>query len=77
MARPHDAAGLGGALQKWPTNGPPRDPAAEARVACDRAIALAHTAAEAAQIRTYLDRLKAGDTQPVSKPGGTSRELSR
>jgi RNA polymerase sigma-70 factor (ECF subfamily) len=33
---------------------------AEARQAFDRAIALAHTAAEAAHIRTQIDRLKAG-----------------
>jgi RNA polymerase sigma-70 factor (ECF subfamily) len=31
--------------------------AAEARVALDRAIALAHTPAEAAHIRMHLDRL--------------------
>ena len=33
---------------------------AEARLAFDRAIALANTAAEAAHIRTQIDRLKAG-----------------
>ena len=37
--------------------------AEEARVAFDRAIALANTAQEAAQIRTYLDRLSK-DTKP-------------
>ena len=34
--------------------------AEEARVAFDRAIALANTAAEAAHIRMHLDRLAAG-----------------
>lgn len=36
------------------------DRSEEARVAFDRAIALAHTAAEAAHIRQHLDRLKQG-----------------
>jgi RNA polymerase sigma-70 factor (ECF subfamily) len=36
----------------------------EARVAFDRAIALANTAAEAAHIRMHIDRLKAGGTAP-------------
>jgi RNA polymerase sigma-70 factor (ECF subfamily) len=49
----------------------------EARVAFDRAIALAHTAAEAAQIRTYLDRLKAGEAQPTARSGGHKRESHR
>jgi RNA polymerase sigma-70 factor (ECF subfamily) len=38
--------------------------AAEARIAFDRAIALAHTPAEAAHIRLHLDRL-AKDSQPA------------
>jgi RNA polymerase sigma-70 factor (ECF subfamily) len=38
--------------------------AEEARVAFDRAIALANTAAEAAHIRMHLDRLMK-DSQPV------------
>jgi RNA polymerase sigma-70 factor (ECF subfamily) len=37
----------------------------EARVAFDRAIALANTAAEAAHIRMHLDRLKADATSPA------------
>ena len=41
----------------------------EARVAFDRAIALANTAAEAAHIRMHLDRLaKDAPREPVSKP---------
>jgi len=35
----------------------------EARVAFDRAIALAHTPAEAAHIRLHLDRLSATDAR--------------
>ncbi|WP_442578453.1 RNA polymerase sigma factor [Mesorhizobium sp. ASY16-5R] len=41
----------------------------EARVAFDRAIALANTAAEAAHIRMHLDRLMADAGTPVSAPG--------
>ena len=39
--------------------------AAEARVAFDRAIALAHTPAEAAHIRMHLDRLGTSSEQPT------------
>ena len=39
----------------------------EARVAFNRAIALANTAAEAAQIRLHLDRLAGGETGVASK----------
>jgi RNA polymerase sigma-70 factor (ECF subfamily) len=38
----------------------------EARIAFDRAIALAHTAAEAAHIRLHLDRLTKSDEAPES-----------
>jgi RNA polymerase sigma-70 factor (ECF subfamily) len=41
----------------------------EARIAFDRAIALANTAAEAAHIRMHLDRLMADAGMPVSAPG--------
>jgi RNA polymerase sigma-70 factor (ECF subfamily) len=41
----------------------------EARVAFDRAIALAHTSAEAAHIRMHLDRL-IRDSQPHSAKAG-------
>jgi RNA polymerase sigma-70 factor (ECF subfamily) len=41
----------------------------EARVAFDRAIALANTAAEAAHIRMHLDRLMADAGMPASAPG--------
>jgi RNA polymerase sigma-70 factor (ECF subfamily) len=40
----------------------------EARVAFDRAIALANTSAEAAHIRMHLDRL-IRDSQPRAKVG--------
>jgi RNA polymerase sigma-70 factor (ECF subfamily) len=42
----------------------------EARVAFDRAIALANTSAEAAHIRMHLDRL-IRDSQPKGANGGT------
>ena len=42
----------------------------EARVAFDRAIALANTAAEAAHIRMHIDRLKAEATQGKSEKAG-------
>lgn len=42
----------------------------EARVAFDRAIALANTAAEAAHIRMYIDRLKAEAAQGKSEKAG-------
>lgn len=46
----------------------------EARQAFDRAIALAHTAAEAASIRQYLDRLAAESDTTASRAGaGLSR----
>jgi len=40
----------------------------EARVAFDRAIALANTAAEAAHIRMQLDRLMAGSSKIAPTP---------
>jgi RNA polymerase sigma-70 factor (ECF subfamily) len=40
--------------------------AAEARVAFDRAIALAHTPAEAAHIRMHLDRLACPSSDQIS-----------
>ncbi len=39
----------------------------EARVAFDRAIALAHTSAEAAHIRMHLDRLMRDSQSPATK----------
>jgi RNA polymerase sigma-70 factor (ECF subfamily) len=42
----------------------------EARVAFDRAIALANTAAEAAHIRMHLDRLAAGGQRPGDRSAG-------
>ena len=44
----------------------------EARVAFDRAIALANTAAEAAHIRMHLDRLKR-DSAPRARRRGSKR----
>ncbi|MGD9538783.1 MAG: RNA polymerase sigma factor [Alphaproteobacteria bacterium] len=41
----------------------------DARIAFDRAIALAHTPAEAAHIRLHLDRLMKDSTLPSGRPG--------
>jgi RNA polymerase sigma-70 factor (ECF subfamily) len=46
---------------------------AEARVAFDRALALAHTPAEAAHIRLHLDRLAKGSAARDSSPEKTDR----
>jgi RNA polymerase sigma-70 factor (ECF subfamily) len=45
----------------------------EARVAFDRAIALANTPAEAAHIRHQIDRLSAADAEPQSGTMGGAR----
>jgi RNA polymerase sigma-70 factor (ECF subfamily) len=47
--------------------------AEEARVAFDRAIALANTPAEAAHIRRQIDRLAAADAEPQSGTTGGAR----